>query len=247
MRRSEDMNYTNLKDIRVKLDQATERITSRLKDRSRFLQNPSIYKPDAVKIEGRMGISFLDFALEGIEKYHASLGRYEYSDQTPLVIKPHHSRVEREISSSSIEKVKINVKDEIMRFYLNFIKRACAPGEDKISFGETAYCDADIMEMLNERINLGKFVAESKYRTDPSISEVIHSDELLESKLRNRAREQEVLENVRAAASRYDLDQVLVEDFFKDMIDVTTKLEMEYLRRKFESKNNISQCRINGK
>ena len=43
----------DLNELRVRLDQMTERIVSRLKDRSRFPLNETVYRPDAVPIVGR--------------------------------------------------------------------------------------------------------------------------------------------------------------------------------------------------
>lgn len=75
-----------LGELRVKLDQMTERIVSRFKDRSRFPLNEVVYKPDGVSVVGRSGISLLQFAVEGLETYHASLGRYDYPDQYPYIL-----------------------------------------------------------------------------------------------------------------------------------------------------------------
>src|SRR5208283_1970635 len=103
-----------LSDLRIKLDQMTERIVSRLKDRSRFKLNKSIYLADAIAIAGRNGISFLEFALEGLEQYHATLGRYNYPDQHPLVsshLPP--TPVTREKTDSPISKVQIDIRRDI--------------------------------------------------------------------------------------------------------------------------------------
>ena len=45
-----------LGELRVRLDQMTVRITSRLKDRLRFPENSIIYIPDGVPIVGRSGM-----------------------------------------------------------------------------------------------------------------------------------------------------------------------------------------------
>ena len=47
----------NLHDLRTKINQMTERIVSRLKDRSRYVLNDAVYRRDAIPIEGRTGIS----------------------------------------------------------------------------------------------------------------------------------------------------------------------------------------------
>ena len=74
-----------LGDLRVKLDQMTERVISGLKDRSRLPLNAPVYQPNAVPISGRTDTSLLQFAIEGLESYHASLGRFTYPDQYPVL------------------------------------------------------------------------------------------------------------------------------------------------------------------
>ena len=47
-----------------------------MKDKSRLMLNLELYRPDVIKINNKIGISFLEFALDGLKNYHASLGRY---------------------------------------------------------------------------------------------------------------------------------------------------------------------------
>ena len=92
-----------LSGLRVKLNQMTERIVSRLKDRSRYKLNEVVYIPNAIPIESRKDLSFFEYALEGIEKYHETLGRFNFPDQTPLIIDPSKVMyVKREIPPSKI-------------------------------------------------------------------------------------------------------------------------------------------------
>jgi chorismate mutase len=230
------LDLTQLGELRIKLDQMAERIISRVKDRSRFPQNPAVYEKDAVEVKGRKGVSFLEFALEGLENYHASLGRFDYPDQTPLVIRKFSSKAGREVPEAGlgIAKVGISVKEDIFSFYLRFIKKLCPSGEDKTTFGETAYCDADLLELLNERINLGRFVAESKLKSDRSIASAAAGGDrgALVAKLRNAAREEEVVAKAKEAAARYGLDGELVGELFKWIVEETIKVEAEYLQKK---------------
>src|SRR5215216_4313965 len=70
-----------LSDLRVRLDQANERIVSRLKDRSRLPVNEQVYLPDKMPLDGMEGKSFLEYALIGLESYQDSLGRFSSADQ----------------------------------------------------------------------------------------------------------------------------------------------------------------------
>ena len=221
-----------LSDLRIKLDQTTERIVSRLKDRSRFKLNKPVYLADAITIAGRIGISFLEFALEGLEQYHATLGRYNYPDQHPLV-SSHLSpiSVTRERIDSQISKVQIDLRADIISFYVKLLHELCQDAEDAATFGETAYVDADLIELLNERINLGRYVAESKLRTDPAIAEIRDTD-LLTERLREHTREKQVLQKARLIALRYDLDLKVAEKLFSWIIQETVKVEVAYLRKR---------------
>lgn len=221
-----------LSDLRIRLDQMTERIVSRLKDRSRFKLNKPIYLADAIAIAGRNGISFLEFALEGLEQYHATLGRYNYPDQHPLVssrLPP--TPVTREKMVSPISKVQIDVRTDIISFYVELLHELCQIAEDAPTFGETAYIDADLIELLNERINLGRYVAESKLHTDHTIAE-IRDTEPLTKRLREYAREEQVVAKAKESAQRYDLDPNVAEKLFSWIIQETIKVELAYLRKR---------------
>jgi len=222
-----------LTDLRIRLNQMNERIVSRLKDRSRFSLNGVIYVPDAITIEGRSGISFLDFALEGLEVYHASLGRYDYPDQYPVFsrILP-KSPVKREMPSSYISKVDINLRDELIRFYVSILSELCLPGDNSISYGETAYLDADILQHLQERINVGRYVAESKLQANTQIQNIVADKTLLTVQLKDAKREEDVINQAKETAFKYELNPELVGRVFRWIIDETLKVEIDYLQKK---------------
>ena len=74
----------NLQYLRAKLDRLNEQIVSRIKDRSRFVINEAVYRPGAIPIRNQNAVSLMEWALTGMERYHATLGRYELPDQLPL-------------------------------------------------------------------------------------------------------------------------------------------------------------------
>ena len=229
-----------LNGYRNKFDVMTERIVSKLKERSRFPQNRSIYIPDAGPIKGREGASFFEYAVEGLEKYHAKLGRFDHEDQTPIMLDnkqeiesvDFYTKVEQEMKQPFLNKVSLDIKvnSDILDFYPKFAVKLGMAGEDKTTFGETAYCDADIVEIVNERINLGKFIAESKLKGDALMLWRADEKTLLE-KIRNPGREHEIIENVKKLSDRYQLDKDLAEEFFKWIIDETLKVELDYLSK----------------
>lgn len=222
----------NLGELRIKLDQMTERITSRLKDRSRFPQNATIYESNAIEIHGRQDVSFFQFAIEGLEAYHASLGRFRYPDQFPVSgAKLQESSVERKVGESSLQEVNFSVASKLIPFYTGLIVKYCEAGDNPDTYGETAYIDADLVEIMNERINIGRYVAETKGRSDPSVFDVAENEKVLVSKLKDKVREEALIEKVRSTAQRYDLNPDMAEEVFRWMIERTMDVEVAYIQQ----------------
>src|SRR5262249_39809496 len=107
-----------LGELRVRLDQMTDRIVSRLKDRSRFPLNEAVYRQDGGPIGGRSGLSFLHFALEGLEASHPSLGRYDFPDEPPLFSPPTPApAAPRTITRPAVARLRLNRRDHLVGFY----------------------------------------------------------------------------------------------------------------------------------
>ncbi len=221
-----------LGELRIRLDQMTERITSRFKDRSRFPVNGAIYLPDGVPIIDRSGISLFQFAIEGLESYHASLGRFDDSDQHPVLgLNLPPSKVAKRESQSPLHSLDINISDSLLQFYIDLVSKHCKPGDDPHTYGETAYLDADLVQMIHERVNIGRYVADVKGRSDPSIYQIADNEELLLSKLKDRPREEALISKVRNTAQAYDLNPDMVVDAFGWMIDKTLEIEIAYIQQ----------------
>lgn len=221
-----------LGELRVKLDQMTERIVSRFKDRSRFPLNEVVYKPDGVPIVGRSGISLLQFAIEGLETYHASLGRYDYPDQYPVLgLNLPATRVERIISRPPLPQLSINVSDDLLPFYQDLLSKHCSHGDDPNTYGETVYIDADLLQLIHERVNIGRYVAEVKANNDPTIFQSRTNYDVLLSKLKDRPREEALVSRAREVAQKYELNPELAEQAFRWMIDKTLDIEIAYVKQ----------------
>lgn len=227
------IDIPELNDLRVTLDQMTERITSRLKDRSRFEVNPDIYAPGAVAIVDRNGISLVEFALEGLEAYHASLGRFDDGDQYPVFGRnlPPASVAGQPTRDESILRDDLSSAGDLIPFYQGLVEDHCEPGDSPEHHGETAYIDADLIQMMHERINVGRRVAEIKGRQDATLYEC-ETDEEIESKLRDEVREAKLLTKVAGIAERYDLEPSFATDAFEWIIAKTIQLEIEYVHAK---------------
>jgi chorismate mutase len=228
---------TNLEDLRIRLDQASERIVSRLKDRSRLPLNWPVYSPDAVPISGRTGISFLQFAIEGLEAYHASLGRYEYRDQHPILsrVLPRspilRAGTGTDLSDIDMSDIETRISSEMLSFYCGIVPELCREGDDPKTYGETVYVDADLLELMHERIDtIGRYVAHSKFESTPEILQHSDDDQALVLALRNIKREDIVVDKAKETAARYNLDPKVTERVFRWLIKETTDVEVAYLK-----------------
>ena len=222
----------SLDALRTRLGKMTDRILFRLEDRSGFPLNAPVYEPGAVPLFGREGISFLEFAVQGLETYHASLGRYEYPDQHALTrLALPGSGARREVGIPALPHVDIDFTDRLFRFYRDdVLPRLCEPADDPNTYGETAYLDADLLELIHERINVGRYVARAKFDSEPGIRAADLTAEQLIVLLRDPAQEERIVEGVRDGARRFGVDVDVAELVFRWVIEQTISVEVEYLR-----------------
>jgi chorismate mutase len=153
----------------------------------------------------------------------------------------------------------VNVNDKIKKFYIEKFLPAVCPdfgredrGESQENYGSAATTDFACLQALSRRIHFGKFVAESKYRSDPEKYNkmILANDrEGIAESITNRAVEKSVLARLRLKALTYgkdpsisdtsgehvkiDVDAVVAmyEDF---VIPLTKEVEVEYLMQRLE-------------
>lgn len=221
----------DLTDVRVQLTKMTDRIIMRLHDRAGFPLNAPVYKRGAIAF-GDGTQSLLEFALVELERYHALLGRYEFPDQHPLMeFEMPAPAIKRVIDAAPIPYVKIPLRDQLIPFYVETVlPRLCDAGEAPGAFGETAYVDADLLELLNERINLGRQVALSKIEREPRIRDLAQDGPALIEALRDSGREADVIAAVRKTAAGYAVDADLAESLFRWIIERTLDVEVAWLQ-----------------
>lgn len=242
-------------DINVVRDRITilnSRVITRLEDRSRFPLNPSVYRPGAVILPDDSNRSKLEYTIEEFEKYHAKLGeggnkwgRWEYADQYPLIISIPADTPRRPSGELPVlPYVDINLKDKLLLFYTDSaLPQITEQRDDPDTHGETPNLDADLLELLNERMNLGRYVAVSKIEVNPDIWDIVSDSVKLAEALRDRGREKFVIRDALKSARRHglirakkDLGRIDVErgwfvrGFFRWVIDHTLDLEVKYLQ-----------------
>ncbi|EKJ73919.1 hypothetical protein FPSE_05880 [Fusarium pseudograminearum CS3096] len=156
--------------IRSRLE---DTITFHLIERVQFALNSTIYAPGAVELP-ESNLSFLDWYFREQEKLQSLIRRFESPDEYPFfpdalqkpILKPlNYPRILYEND--------VNVNDKIKAFYTEKFLPAVCPdfgreerGESQENYGSTATCDIACLQALSRRIHFGKFVAESKFRSE---------------------------------------------------------------------------------
>jgi chorismate mutase len=218
--------------IRPGLDILANEIIIALKKRTRFACNTEVYAPGLVY--GLPGRSLLRYELGRIERAHAELGRFTYADQEPYTnVEDVPLVIARDSPPSPIRQMRSHVGDRIIEFYTNWVEVGCTPGSDPNTFGEAVTADVTALLAIMERINLGKYVAESKYLAAP---EPFHAagydrDAILDLIL-VKSREGQVFELAARLAEHYDFDRDQAVQLFEFMVTVTKDVEVDYIRQR---------------
>ena len=154
----------------------------------------------------------------------------------------------------------VNVNAKIKDFYINKFLPAVCPdfgredrGESQENYGSAATSDFPCLQALSRRIHFGKFVAESKFRSDPEkYTRMIKAGdrEGIAESITNTAVEQTIFERLRLKAQTYGKDPYEPEGsegptkinvdavvaMYKDfVIPLTKEVEVEYLMQRLES------------
>jgi chorismate mutase len=156
-----------LSNIRNVLSRLEETIIFQLIERAQFLCNPVIYRPGAFgpALEGE---SLVGFHLREIEKVHARMRRYTSPDEHPFFSGlPEPILPPLAYPENPLRPNKININHRLRTIYEEeIVPTICRPGDDR-QYGSSSLCDVISLQALSKRVHYGKFVAESKFRSDP--------------------------------------------------------------------------------
>ena len=218
--------------IRPGLDILANEILIALKKRARFKVNSEVYVPGLVLSDST--VSLLHYELGRIEQSHAELGRYTFANQEPFTnvesIKP---VIARTAPASPIQPMPSGVGTRIVEYYQGWVTLGCEPGSDADTFGETVTADVVALLAIMERINLGKYVAESKYLVAPEpFHEAGYDRDAILNLIVRKDREGQVFEIARQLADNYEFDQEQAVQLFEFMVEVTKDVEVDYIRRR---------------
>ncbi|PHH76017.1 hypothetical protein CDD80_1882 [Ophiocordyceps camponoti-rufipedis] len=249
-------NLLDLSQIRLQLIRLEDTITFHLIERVRFALNKTIYVPGAIGIPDS-DLSFFDWYLREQEKLQSLIRRFDSPDEYPFFPDAVRTPILRPLDYPRIlHPNNVNINAKIKSFYIDKFLPAVCPdfgredrGESQENYGSTATCDIACLQALSRRIHFGKFVAETKFRSErDAYTRMIKAAdrEGIARSITNDAVELKILERLRLKALTYgkdpaghqspvkiDVDAVVA--MYKDfVIPLTKEVEVEYLMQRLE-------------
>ncbi|KAG1048513.1 hypothetical protein G6F46_008514 [Rhizopus delemar] len=236
----------SLDKLRSTLIRLEDTILFALIERAQFALNQNIYEKGAIEFKGETGEkSFLEYCLSETEKIHAKVrspDEYAFTSPLPEPILPPLQYDE------FLYRNEINVNSVIMDMYIKYILPVICKKEDDNNYGSSATKDIEALQALSKRIHFGKFIAESKFRSNPAeyIQLALAEDrKKIDELLTNKKVEEQVLERLRRKALVYGqtLDEeqegtskhlripveLVVELYKRWVIPLTKEVEVDYL------------------
>ena len=132
------------------------------------------------------------------------------------------------------------VGPRLIEYYRGWVEVGCAAGSDPDSFGETVTADVSALLAVMERVNLGKFVAESKFQEKPEAFHATEGDRAgLIELIVKRDREAKVYELARQLARNYEFDENQAVGLFDFMIRTTIDIEVDYLQQRLKEAGEL--------
>ncbi|KAH6895329.1 chorismate mutase [Thelonectria olida] len=249
----------DLARIRFQLIRLEDTITFHLIERVQFALNHKIYVPGALDLP-ESNLSFLDWYFREQEKLQSLIRRFESPDEYPFFPDALQHPILPPLNYPRILHTNnVNVNEKIKKFYIDTFLPAVSPdfgreerGESQENYGSTATCDIACLQALSRRIHFGKFVAESKYRSNEEkyIALIKAEDrEGIAESITNREVEKKVLDRLRLKAQTYGKDPSIpdgtkgqakinveaVVSMYRDfVIPLTKEVEVEYLMQRLE-------------
>ena len=215
--------------IRPGLDLLANEIVIALKKRTRFKVNQPIYAPGLLPKHPKL--SLLEYELGLVERQHAELGRFAFAEQDAFTDVADVELIMDRTPDNAVAIMPRRAGDKILEFYLTWINKACEPGVDNNTYGETVTSDVAALMTIMERVNLGKLVAESKFQSIPDAFRATGGDrdQMLQHIVR-KDRESAVRAMAADLGRDYGLEPSLVVDVFDFMIQITVDIEVDYLQ-----------------
>jgi chorismate mutase len=191
--------------------------------------NPTIYQPNTLAIPGS-NLSLLDYILSETERIHSLVRRYESPDEYPFFPSVIRKPILKPLKyPASLHDNDVNVNQKLKEAYIEkILPAACRRvpptssgsasgssdshtdrGEEQENYGSAATCDVSCLQALSRRIHYGKFVAESKFRSETQRFVKLIKDEDrngIDEAITDAKVEKKVLERLRLKAKTYGTD-----------------------------------------
>lgn len=227
------VDVLSLDSIRSSLIRQEETIIFALIERSQFRQNDIVYRkggfgslgiPAGSKdIPGGDELSFLEYMLVGTEALHCGARRYSspeehafFPERLPLApATPLPALLySKELLSPEGGASSVNFNRRLLAKYVEkIVPSVCKVGDDE-QHGSTVLSDISVLQALSRRVHYGKFVAESKYRSDPEgykrLVDLGDAEGVM-ALLTNAVVEEKVLRRARLKAATYGSEPLLAE------------------------------------
>ena len=229
-------------------------------ERVQFPRNENIYIPGAVPIPDS-DLSFMDWYLQEQERLQSLIRRYESPDEYPFFPQCVQNPILEPLNYPRVlHPNDVVVNDKIKKFYVEQFLPAVCPnfgrkdrGVSQENYGSSATCDIACLQALSRRIHFGKFVAESKFRSEEErFTHLIRAEDrrAIGDAITNKEVEKKVLERLKLKAKTYGTDpscgadasgQVKINvdavvSMYRDfVIPLTKEVEVEYLMQRLNS------------
>ena len=219
----------SLESIRSTLIRQEETIIFAIIERAQYRQNNIVYKQNGF---GNLGLplgvdpncdffkeekkpSFLEYLFIGTEILNCSVRRYTSPEEHPffpecLPTGPNPALPElvypTDLLSPIGEASSVNFNPILLKKYIEWIVPSVAKKGDDEQHGSTVLADIAVLQALSKRVHYGKFVAESKYRSDPEgYQRLVDNDDAdgVMELLTNAVVEEKVLRRARLKAATY--------------------------------------------
>jgi len=218
----------SLDSIRSTLIRQEETIIFAFIERTQFRRNDKVYEVGGIGDFGAPPgststggvLSFMDFMLVGTETLHSAVRRYTspeehafFPDRLPRVAAPALSELEYpDLLSPEGGASSVNFNEILRKKYIEVIMPAVAQCGDDEQYGSTVLADVAALQALSKRIHYGKFVAESKYQSDPEgYQKLVDAGDAegVMKLLTNEKVEEQVLRRARLKAATYGREPLI--------------------------------------
>ena len=231
------VDVLSLNSIRSTLIRQEETIIFAIIERAQFRQNDIVYQkdglgqfdvpigsiePDSTLDHGDTRLSFMEYMLVGTEALHCRARRYKSPEEhaffperlpSTLQVLP-DLQYSPELLSPENGAANVNFNKRLLRTYVsNIVPAICRAGDDE-QHGSTALCDIAVLQAVSRRVHYGKFVAESKYRSDPTAyHQLVNANDAdgVMKLLTDPIVEEKVLRRARLKAATYGTEPLLSE------------------------------------